>query len=103
MYLVCDGDVWLSLAKDGWSAFGRRVQRGSLIGMAAAMAASEHRLTAEAISEVQLGFISREVLANLMTDATVAYELVRLLSIEVRALHERLVLGSSGKRRDTEP
>jgi CRP-like cAMP-binding protein len=93
MYLICSGDVWLSVQPEqGISVFGRHVRQGSLIGVAAAMTCTDYNLTAEALTEVELGFVSSERLPGLMSDEGVAYELVKMLSVEVRALQARLAL-----------
>jgi CRP-like cAMP-binding protein len=92
MYLVCSGDVWLSLPTHRFTLFGRHVRQGSLIGLSAAMTGTAYSLSAEAMSEVQLGFVPAEMLSELMADAGVAFELVRLLSIEVKTLDEKLKL-----------
>jgi CRP-like cAMP-binding protein len=86
VFLVEAGPVGLllKLAPKRRTVLQRRAEKGSVLGLPATLNNVAYSLTAKAMDEVEVAFVTRERLIEVINDNTsLAMEIVNLLSVEV--------------------
>jgi CRP-like cAMP-binding protein len=86
VFLICSGAVRLGLEHDPVSFPSRVAEPGSVLGLPATLSGSPYSLTAEALEESKLIFVSQESLLGLMRDQhNLCFDVMRILTEELAA------------------
>ena len=88
-YLIRRGQVELSLEGGGTLYPTRLLGSGSIVGLPASFSGEPYSLTAIAVKNCELGFISRSQLLKLLREnTTVALQLLQILSEEIAQMRQ---------------
>ena len=88
-YLIRRGQVELSLEGGGALYPTRLLGPGSIVGLPASFSGEPYSLTAVAVKNCELGFISRSQLLKLLREnTTVALQLLQILSEEIAQMRQ---------------
>jgi CRP/FNR family cyclic AMP-dependent transcriptional regulator len=101
VFLLCQGRVRLSVCSESGRRMSLRIATaGEVLGLSAAMAGGHYEVTAEALDEVQLGFIRRkDLLAFLHDHPPVCMQVVNLLSEDLHEAYGRVRAVGLGRTR----
>lgn len=101
VFLLCQGRVRLSVCSES----GRRMSlhvasAGEVLGLSAALAGGHYEVTAEALDEIQIGFVRRkDLLAFLHDHPPVCMQVVNLLSKDLHDAYDRVRAVGLGRTR----
>ncbi len=101
VFLLCQGRVRLSVCSESGRRMSLRIATsGEVLGLSAAVAGGHYEVTAEAMDEVQLGFVRRkDLLAFLHGHPRVCMQVVNLLSEDLHEAYDRVRAVGLGRTR----